>query len=371
MMLSKSDIDQLVREPSVKMRGKIVTKVCNGFNEGSFNTTERSLAIEIFRLLLRDTEKQIRKIMAEELKENMHVPHDVIWGLAHDEIEIASLILENSYVLTEEDLITIIQATNEVPRLEAISRRSSISRAVSHELIGSGIESVVKSTLQNSGARIREDSLKYVLDHYRNEQGILDALVSYGNLPNNFAEKLFTLVSDQLQTQLTKRYRLPLRLADQTSRNAKDAAMLQFLSPWMSQRDLNELVNRMQKSKRLTHSVIIRSLCIGDLRFFETAIAKLTGVPVSNARMLMMDNGKLGFKAMYEKTHLPADFCDAVHVVYMAALEETEYGKYRYDDYGKRIKQRIIAQGKDSVENMNTLFSLLGQGNNKGDATIH
>lgn len=361
MMLTKTDIDQLVREPSAGMRGQIVKKVCGGFNEGSFSTTERTLAIEIFRLLLRDTERQIRRLMAEELKDNIHAPHDVIWSLANDDIDIAKIVLQHSYVLTEDDLITIIQSTHEVPRLEAISKRDTLSESVTAALFETDIEKIAKATLENSGAKITEKSLYYVLEHYKGEQSILDALVTYGNLPHSFAEKLFTLVSEQLQEQLTKRYRLSLRLADKTTRVAKDAATLQFLSPWMNQQDLNRLVNRMYRNKRLNISVVVRSLCIGDLRFFETALSKLVSLPVGNVRMLLNDTGPHGFMSLYGKTGLPEDFAEAIQTVYIAAMEETDGGKFRYEDYGLRIRQRIIAQGKDKVVNMSTLFSMLAE----------
>lgn len=361
MMLTKTDIDQLVREPSASMRGNIVRKVCGGFNEGTFGTSERTLAIEIFRLLLRDTEKQIRQLMAMELKDNMHVPHDVVWSLANDDIDIASHILESSFVLTEEDLISIIQATHEVPRLSAIAKRPTLSESVTHELFKAGVGSVAKTTLENSGAKITEKSLYFVLEEYNDDQSILDALVTYGNLPHSFAEKLFTMVSEQLQQQLTKRYRLSLRMADKTMRVAKDAATLQFLSPWMSQQDLNRLVNRMYRNKRLDVSVVMRSLCIGDLRFFETAIAKMVSLPVGNVRMLMNDAGPHGFMSLYEKTKMPEDFAEAIQTVYTAAMEETDGGKFRYEDYGVRIRQRLIAQGKDTIMNMGTLFSMLAK----------
>lgn len=370
MMLTKTDIDELVRQPSATMRGKIVKKVCSGFNEGSFSSTERTLAVEIFRLLLRDTQKQIRKLMALELKDNIHVPHDVVWSLANDDTDIATIMLENSFVLTEEDLISIIQATHEVPRLKSIAKRSTLSENVTHELFKAGVEEVAKTTLENSGAKVTERSLNYVLEHYREDQSILDALVTYGNLPHSFAEKLFTLVSEQLQEQLTKRYRLSLRLADKTTRVAKDAATLQFLSPWMSQQDLNRLVNRMQRNKRLDVSVVMRSLCIGDLRFFETAIAKMVSLPVGNVRMLLNDPGPHGFGALYAQTDMPEDFAEAIQTVYAAAMEETDGGKYRYEDYGLRIRQRLIAQGKDSIQNMNTLFSLL-RSEEEGDGKLH
>jgi uncharacterized protein (DUF2336 family) len=118
----------------------------------------------------------------------------------------------------------------------------------------------------------------------------------------------------------------------------------------------------MHRNKRLTDSVIIRSLCIGDLRFFETAIAKRVGIPASNARILIIDPGALGFKALYESSGLPASFYEAVHIMLRLALEETQYGNYRTNDFGAMMVAKIRSAGYDrTVENMETLLQLVGR----------
>src|SRR5690606_11003473 len=135
--------------------------------------------------------------------------------------------------------------------------------------------------------------------NFAKDNSVLEELVYLGGLPYAFAEMLFTMVTDTMRKQLTKKYRLNKHVVEEASANARETATLQFLTPWMSQQDINRLIDQMHRNRRLTDSVIIRSLCIGDLRFFETAIAKRVGIPPSNARILMLDPGPLGFKALY------------------------------------------------------------------------
>jgi uncharacterized protein (DUF2336 family) len=362
MNITREDINLLVREPSPAMRQRICEKIVNGYNSGLYTDNETRLANEIFRLLLRDTEMKVRLMMADALKSNMQVPHDIIWTLANDRNEVAAPILQFSHVLSEEDLVTIVRATREHPKLKAIAHRETLSKQVSHELVVKRDREVTRELLANRGAVLAETSMDIILEEFAGENSVLEELVLRGGLPYDFAERLFSTVSDVLKKQLTRRYKFSQQLAEETTTTARETAVLQFISPWMSQNDIDQLIDEMHRNKRLSDSVIIRSLCIGDLRFFETAIAKRVGIPVSNARILLIDPGPLGFKALYDSSALPASFYEAIHNMLRVALEETQYGNYRTNDFGARMVAKIRSAGLDrSVENMETLLQLVGR----------
>ena len=362
MNITREDIELLVREPSSAMRLRICEKISDGYNSGAYTDGETKLANEIFRLLLKDTEMKVRLLMAESLKSNMQVPHDIIWALANDRHEVAVPVLEYSHVLSEDDLVAIVRATREHPKLKAVAKRDSISRQLAHALIEKADYEITRDLISNKGASIADTSIDMVLEEFARDHSVLEELVLRGGLPYAFAERLFSTVSDTLKKQLTRKYRLNQHVVEEATVGARETAMLQFISPWMSQHDINHLVDEMHHNKRLSDSVIIRSLCIGDLRFFETAIAKRVGVPVSNARILLIDPGPLGFKALYDSSGLPASFYDAVRTMLKIALEETQYGNYRTNDFGAQMVGKIRAAGYDqTVENMETLLQMIGR----------
>lgn len=361
LRITREDIELLVREPSAAMRGRIANKISTGYTSGHYSEGEINLANEIFRLLLKDTEVRVRKQIAEELKSCLTVPHDIIWALANDHHEVAVPVLQHSYVLSEDDLMAIVRATREHTKLRAIASRESISKELAHTLIETRDPQVARMVIGNKSAALADTTIEDVLDHFARDNSVLEEMVYRGGLPHTFAEKLFSKVSDTMKKQLSKRYRLSRHVADEVSESAKETALLQFISPWMSQQDINKLVDQMHRNSRLTDSVIIRSLCIGDLRFFEAAIARRVGIPVSNARILILDPGPLGFKALYESAHLPGTFYGAVSVMLRLALKETEYGSYRATDFGQRMVERIHEGGyADTVDNMQTMLTLIG-----------
>lgn len=361
MSITRDDIALLVREPSATARVRITDKLADGYNSGLYSEGEIKLANEIFRLLLKDTEAKVRAAMAERLKENLQVPHDIIWALANDHVEVATPVLEFSQVLTEDDLVALVQATREHPKLKAIAKRPSISKELSHALIQKRDEDITVLVLRNESASLSETSMDVVLEEFSRNNNVLEELVVRGGLSYNFAEKLFSAVSDTLRKQMTRKYRMNRHVVEETAAGARETAVLQFISPWMSQTDINQMIDQMHRNKRLTDSVIIRSLCIGDLRFFESAIAKRVGIPSSNVRILLLDSGPLGFKALYKSSSLPDSFFEAVKVMLQVALEETEYGTYRTTDFGARMVERINAGGYHrTVPHMDTLLSMIG-----------
>lgn len=369
--LTHSDIERLIHERSGYARGEIAEKICRDFNANTLSAHERDVALDIFRLLIRDAEIRVRKTIAAALKDNLSVPHDIIFDLANDAIEVAGPVLEHSFVLSENDLMQLAVSSTDVARLMAIAKRETLSKPLSHVLIETREHKVIQTVVLNRGAALSDTSLTVLLDEYKRNEGILEALVYRGGLPYAFAERLFAAVSENLKKQLTKRYRFSASQAESTMQAARETATLQFLSPWMTQQDIVNLVTEMARNKRLTSSVVIRSLCIGDLRFFETAIAILAGIPVSNARILMLDPGPLGFKALYDSAHLPADYLPAVKLMLSIALEETDYGDYRASDFCQRMIERITSEGHDKrVPHMSTLLTMVGRAVHDG-RTLH
>lgn len=362
MNITREDIELLVREPSAAMRSRITQKISAGYSGNHFTASEIALANEIFRLLLKDTEMRVRKQMAEELKACGHLPHDIAWKLANDHHEVAAPILQYSPVLTEEDLIHIVEATREHPKLKAIAQRDTLSKHLAHALVATEDAKVIKLVVGNSGAALDDETIGTVLRQFGRDQSILEEMVYRGGLPLNFAEALFTKVSDNLKKQLTKKYRLARHVVDDAATNARETATLQFLAPFSSQQDIIRLIDQMHRNGRLTDSVIIRSLCIGDLRFFEAAIAKRVGIPASNARILILDPGPLGFKALYHSAQLPESFYKAIAIMLQFALQETEYGSYRNADFARRMSEHIHRGGFDkTVENMDVLLIMIGR----------
>ena len=116
--------------------------------------------------------------------------------------------------------------------------------------------------------------------------------------------------------------------------------------------DLEKLIVQLHENDRLTASIILRALCMGDLEFFEAAMAELSGIPLTNMRALIHDKGHLGLKAAFKQAGMPANYFPAARAaIDVAAETEFDGGENDRQRYARRMIERILTQyGKYGIE---------------------
>ncbi len=360
MAIQLSDLHKLVAEPSHEARIEVAQKVASGFSEGGFSASEKKIAVEIFRLLLNDAEVKVRKMLSTHLAHSMDAPHDVILKLAKDVTEVAVQVLENSYVLTEDDLIAITQSTQDVTVMSTIARRETVSHELSEALLQKSNVTVIETLLSNKSASIDEKELGHIYTSCADNASILELMVKRGGLPVTLAEKLFVAVSDEMKKVLTQQYKLSLQIADNTTKDVRELATLGLVDTDMQTMDIAKLVNQLYQTGRLTLSIIIRSLCLGDMRFFEHAMAKLSDISIINTQLLILDQSNNGFESLYKTSCLPMELFAATKYLLKVVLEETSYGRYQRNDFRQRLANRLLQDdAARKIEYMDYLLTLI------------
>ena len=344
--LTKDDVSKLLSDPSADNRAKTAAKVAGDFDSGALSDSERQIAEEIFRFMVKDAEVRVREALAQNLKESPDLPHDVALSLAQDVDQVALPILQFSDVLTDDDLIEIIQSQSE-DKQTAIAGRSSVSDSVSEALVDTGNEKAITSLLSNEGADISENSLKKVVDDFGEREQIQNAMVHRPKLPVSVAEKLVTVVSEKLAGELIARHDLPENAVTDLVLQTRERAIIS-LSTDSDAGDVDILVKQLHKNGRLTPSIVLRGLCMGDLTFFEAAIAELASVSLANARQLIYDSGQLGLRTLCREAKIPLSQLIAVRAA-IDVSQEMEYDGRENDRerYSRRMIERIMTQYDD------------------------
>ena len=361
------DVRRLTDEPSAKVRAVLAAKISAEYRYSGFSESESQIAVDIFRLLLKDVEVSVREAMAQQLCHSPHVPRDIILKLANDETEVASPVLQHSTVLTEDDLIAIVESTKEVVKLCAVAKRDTVSDGLSTKLISTGKGEVMTSLFANRGAVISQESLEGAWQQITASEPALKVLVQRGGLPISVAEKLLLVVSDELKQKLSSTYKLGTAFSSKLTGDVREWEVLGLMPTGedinvpRSDEQAEELVTQLYASGRLTHSLLIRALCVGCLNVFELGIARLAKVPRVNARILLMSGGSIGFHAIYKASGMPEGFANAVEALLKISLEETEFGRLRRMDFCKRVVDRVYIEGYHrTVENMEYLLAITG-----------
>lgn len=340
--LSIEDVTRLAQDPSPAARVGTAAKLAQQFNTSSFTPAEMKLAEQIFMVMVRDAEVRVREALSANLKHNPLLPHDVAVALAKDVDSVALPVLSASDVLTSEDLVQIVKGQGTPARLDAIAGRKEIPASVSAAIVDAGSENVVAKLLANPGAEFAEPTLHKVVDKFGDSEAVQGPLVHRSVLPVTVAERLVTHVAEHLRAHLLASHKISPDLALDLVLHSRERATV-GLAMGVSEAGLAALAVQLKDNNRLTASLVLRAICMGNLRFFEHAVAALAEVPVGNTRVLIHDPGRRGLKTAWTKAGFPTSFLPAIEAA-LDVVGHTELDDQNPERYARRIIERILTQ---------------------------
>ncbi|MDP9127392.1 MAG: DUF2336 domain-containing protein [Pseudomonadota bacterium] len=344
--LSQADVARLMAERSPLVRAEVAGKLAKELdNNTHLSEAELALAHDIVRTMAKDVEVSVRQALSESLRNASRLPHDVALKLANDIESVALPILTHSQVLTDDDLANIVQK-GAPSKQEAIAKRAVVSEKLSEALITAASETAVATLMGNTGARISEVSMNKAVDRFGDSTAVKEKIVTRETLPVAVTERLVNLVSENLKDYLVSHHELSPGVASDIMMGSRERTII-GLSSASSEQDLEKLIAQMHANKRLTASLVLRALCMGDIAFFETSMAVMANVPLLNARILIHDGGKLGLKSLYMKTGLPMQFLSAVRIAIDVVHETPMDGGARdRERYRARVIERVLTQAE-------------------------
>lgn len=122
------------------------------------------------------------------------------------EISVAAPVLEFSPVLTDQDLVEIIEASPIAGSLAAISRRVNVGEEVSKAIVGTGDTDAIAALLGNQSAQIREETLDLIIDAAPVHKTWHDPLVNRRKLSDRAALRIAEFVAESmLKTRAARR----------------------------------------------------------------------------------------------------------------------------------------------------------------------
>ncbi len=345
--LSAADVKNLMANPSAENRAITSGKIAGQFSSGGLTDNERHIAEDIFRALVKDTEVLVRESLAAHLKTSPDLPHDVAMSLASDVDSVALPMIKFSEVLTDDDLVVIVRGKS-ATRQVAVAQRSRVSATVANALIDTGNETAVARLVSNEGADLNEKALGRVIDEYDSSVRVSDSLSRRTSLPAAISEQLVEAVTQKLQDYLSEKQELSADVATNLILQARERATLNLVQFGSSEAELDNLINQLHRKRRLTPSLLLRAISMGDEGFFERGLACLAGVALPNAQALIHDDGGLGLQSIYLKANLPKRWYPAFRAgVDLAAEMDYDGGPNDRARFISKMLERMLTQFDD------------------------
>ena len=145
--LTQADVARLLAEPSTAARAELADKLAREIDNTQLTAAELRIAHDVVRIMAQDVELAVRRALSHSLRSAAQLPHDIALRLASDVEAVALPILINSPVLSDADLVALVNGGS-APKQEAIAGRPEVSEQVSDALVTKGSETAVASSIR-------------------------------------------------------------------------------------------------------------------------------------------------------------------------------------------------------------------------------
>ncbi len=281
----------------------------------------RHITISVLEQLARDQIPKIRQILAETLQDVADAPASVIRQLAQDDDLIVSVpVLENSPVLTDEDLLHIIEKLPAGGALSAIARRQTVSFGISDALVNTDNKIAITDLLRNETAQIREETLDLLVEGSRKHPAWQEPLVRRPELPAPAAARLAEFVADKYLQILEERSDLDtatlMRVKKEVHRRIEENTPEIADVPDDDDKDnpiqissenieiAMAAARRLKGEGKLEAKDIEAALKSGDRQFVRSALAVRSDLPVEIIEKIVETRSAKGVMAMAWKAGL-------------------------------------------------------------------
>ena len=207
--LLADDDDEEVRAVLARKIARLVPHLKNEESE-----RVRDLTLETLDRLARDELPRVRAIIASELKACKAAPADLVRRLARDpDLSVAAPLLEYSPLLSDADLMEIVNLARVGAVLATIAKRRNLSVAVCDAVIASMDIGATAALLDNPAANISKAALEALIDKAAAVEAWHAPLVRRPNLSARVIRRVAGFVSSALIEKLADRSGLDAGLA--------------------------------------------------------------------------------------------------------------------------------------------------------------
>jgi len=311
----------LAKDADEMVRGDLAAKISRLAPGLTANEKDqiKVMAYEVLELLARDQVTRVRHIISETLKDVAHAPPEIIRRLAWDaEILVSGPVLEYSPVLSDNDLIEIINRGSSTGRLNFISRRTDVSEEVVDAIVDTSDEEAVGFLLANKSAQVREETLDKIINQAIDVESWHVPLVVHPRLSGKAAMRLAKFVANNLLQSLTTRKDFApevmaevrsvvnKRLQNLSSEESEDGAVMTPLE------EAIEKVSKLFENGELDETTILKAINDGEREFVVAALSVLTELPVINMEKAVRQKIPKGMVAIAWKAGMTANGIEAL-----------------------------------------------------------
>jgi len=261
---------ELARHDELANRGELLVSLAALLisHDGDLNAPQREHCIALTIDLLEQSSLDDQIALAELMAPSANAPAIVVSTLAKTHVAAAAIVLEQSPVLSHQDLIEIARATGP-DHAKAMAVRQDLSEDVCAAIISNGDEETLKTLINNHKARISDGDLARLVAIAKRFPVLALPLLQRPKLPRRYAEEIAEGSSKTVQ-QLVARM-VPSQVPEKPSPKHSTAKT----DPAAAKHDdAEQRIKSLKDSGRLRMAILVKALHQKDEKLFIAAFAE-------------------------------------------------------------------------------------------------
>jgi uncharacterized protein (DUF2336 family) len=196
----------LAKETSSETRRALLREVTDMFFEGdgAHSGVETRLFDDVLQQVTFEMEHEVRRELAQRFARAKQGPAGFVRRLAHQPIDVAAPVLSYSRALSDADLIEVVYDQGQEHML-AVTKRDSVSEAVSDALVAKGDDDVLAALLSNEGAQMSRAAMETAVDRAQRNERLHAPVVERKALPPDLLNEMYFTVGEQLRARILQR----------------------------------------------------------------------------------------------------------------------------------------------------------------------
>lgn len=295
--LGKASIRQAIQGETAEKRANAVQKIGRDIRAAQMTEAERAFAEKLMDRICTDISALVRRALAVTLRNSPNLPRHIARALIADIDTIAVPILSSSPVLTDDDLVDVLNS-KAAEKIRAIAQRKTLNLHISHAIVSFGDGVATARLAANDGALISAETAEMIADLHADDDLIREAALSRHDMPPSVIAKLIERSTDKIDAALKTYPGMSDARAAQVSRDTYERAQSFVIGEGWPEGRLRDYARALDKSGKLTPRLILRAAGRGDMRFVTAALSVLAGQTVEKTRLMVMSSTGLGAKAV-------------------------------------------------------------------------
>lgn len=324
------------RTANAEARASGAAALAGAYLRSGMGDEERREAETALIALVDDPSPLVRRAIAEEVAAAPRAPRTLILSLIADQSDVGALVLADSPVLTEADLVDAA-AIGDALAQRAIAQRPHLPASVAAALAEVGGDEALIVLAGNRTADIPDFSLERMVERAGDSGELREALLARADLPAGLRQSIAGKVSDALASFVSGCGWLTPERSARLAREATERVAV-VLAAGGEDDDAPAIVECLRLHGRLTPGLMLRSLLSGEPALAEAAFVALSDLPPVRVAGLLRDRSGRGLKALYRKAGMPV----ALQPAFAAAVAALNLAGFRRISAGSGLDREIL-----------------------------